>query len=167
MANQKIFDRPVLQKLYRYGCVLCKDQDQAYDLLQSAIEKYIQDSNIKRYSNDIAYIRAIMRNRFIDEYRRSKRFPEESFDDTSPIAINEASLEDIVIAQIDLDIIWQKLDLFEREIMYYWAIEDMTAKEIAEEIRIPRGTILSRIYRLRKKIQSELASEKISRGHRS
>ena len=165
MADPKIFDGPVLQKLYRYGWVLCKDRDQAYDLLQSAIEKYIQDSNIKSYSNDIAYIRTIMRNRFIDEYRRSKRFPEESLDETSPIAINEASLEDIVIAQIDLDIIWQKLDAFEREIMYYWAIEDMTAKEIAEEIRIPRGTILSRIHRLRKKIESELASEKISRGH--
>ena len=167
MADQDIFDRPVLQRLYRYGCALCKDQDQAYDLLQHALEKYIRDGGKKKYHHDVAYVRAVMRNRFIDEYRRSKSIPEDSYDDTSPVAISEASLEDIVIAQIDLEIVWQKLDPFEREIMYYWAIEGMTAKEIAIEINIPRGTVLSRIHRLRKKIEAALDSSQYPRSSRS
>lgn len=166
MADQNIFDRPVLQRLYRYGCALCKDQDQAYDLLQHALEKYIRDGGKRNYHHDVAYVRTVMRNRFIDEYRRSKRIAEDSYDDTSPIAINEASLEDIVIAQIDLEIVWHKLDPFEREIMYYWAIEGMTAKEIAIEINVPRGTVLSRIHRLRKKIEVALDSSQYSRSNR-
>ena len=166
MADQNIFDRPVLQRLYRYACALCKDQDQAYDLLQHALEKYIRDSGKHNYRHDIAYVRAVMRNRFIDDYRRSKRILEDSYDDTSPIAISEASLEDIVIAQIDLEIVWHKLDPFEREIIYYWAIEGMTAKEIAIEINIPRGTVLSRIHRLRKKIEKALNSSQYSRSSR-
>jgi RNA polymerase sigma-70 factor (ECF subfamily) len=166
MADQNIFDRPVLQRLYRYGCALCKDPDQAYDLLQHALEKYIRDGGKHNYHHDVAYVRTVMRNRFIDDYRRSKRIPEDSYDDTSPIAINEASLEDIVIAQIDLEIVWHKLDPFEREIMYYWAIEGMTAKEIAIEINVPRGTVLSRIHRLRKKIEAALDSSQYSRSNR-
>ena len=154
-----------MQKLYRYGCVLCKDPDQAYDLLQHALEKYLQEENAKNHNHAAAYVRTIMRNRFIDEYRRSKRFHEESYDDTSTLAINETPLEDIVVAQVDLEIIWQILDPFEREIMYYWAIEEMTAKEISLETGTPRGTVLSRIHRMRKKIEAELKSEKFSRGH--
>lgn len=99
----------------------------------------------------MAYVRTIMRNRFIDDYRKSNRFPQESYDDMSPVAIDESSLEDMVIAQADLEIVWKKLDPFEREIMYYWAIEEMTAVEISRQIDAPRGTVLSRIYRIRKK----------------
>lgn len=164
MADLDIFDRPVLQRLYRYGCALCKDRDKAYDLLQHAIEQYIKNREKHDYDHDIAFVRTIMRNRFIDEYRKSKRFPEESYDDDSPIALDEKSLEDIVIAQIDLEIIWHKLDPFEREIMYYWAIEEMTAKQIAIEIRVPRGTVLSRIHRVRAKVKSTIASGKYSGG---
>jgi RNA polymerase sigma-70 factor (ECF subfamily) len=167
MADSDIFDRPVLQRLYRYGCALCKNEDEAYDLLQHAIEQYIQNRGKHNDTHDIAYVRTIMRNRFIDEYRRSRRFPEESYDDNSPIALDETSLEDIVIAQIDLEIIWQKLDPFEREIMYYWAIEEMTAKQIAIEINVPRGTVLSRIHRVRKKVESATDSGTRSGGYRS
>ncbi len=158
MNSVHFFDRSELQKLYRYGCVLCSGPDDAYDLLQYAIEKYLQKpdrqkNSDKQCSSNLAYVRTIMRNRFIDEYRKSIHFPEERYDDNSPVAIDETSLEDIVIAEIDLEIIWKKINIFEREILYYWAIEGMTAQEIARQIDVPRGTVLSRLYRLRKKFE--------------
>ena len=160
MKNGHFFDRSELQKLYRYGCVLCTGPDDAYDLLQYAIEKFLQKpdrqkNSDKQCSSNLAYVRTIMRNRFIDEYRKSARFPEESYDDNSPVAIDENSLEDIIIAEIDLEIIWKKINTFEREIIYYWAIEGMTAQEIAKQIDVPRGTVLSRLYRLRKKFEAD------------
>ena len=154
MSESTIFDRAILQKLFRYACTLCINQDDAYDLLQYALEKYLQNQSSSKQGSEVAFVRTIMRNRFIDEYRRAKRFPEESYDDESAIAIDVASLEEMVIAQLDLEIIWEKLDPFEREILYYWAIEEMTAQEISSQIDVPRGTVLSRIYRLRKKIES-------------
>lgn len=164
MADADIFDRTVLQKLYRYGCSLCINTDDACDLLQYALEKYLQNRNNRNHGGDIAYVRTIMRNRFIDDYRKTNRFPQESYDDSSPIAIDNTSLEDIVIAQGDLERVWNKLDPFEREIMYYWAIEEMTAQEIARQIDVPRGTVLSRIYRIRKKFETEFDSGKIATG---
>ena len=160
MSRAHFFDRSELQKLYRYGCVLCTDPDDAYDLLQYAMEKYLQKPDSQKFSSkqhdsELAYVRAIMHNRFIDAYRKSVRFPEESYDDSSPVAIDETCLEDIVIAEIDLEVIWKKLDTFEREVLYYWAIEGMTAREISEHIDVPRGTVLSRLYRLRKKFEAD------------
>jgi len=162
MKNTRFFDRSELNKLHRYGCVLCVNSDDAYDLLQYAIEKYLQKPAIKKFegkthSSDLSYVRTIMRNRFIDEYRKSVRFPEESYDDSSLVAIDETSLENVVIAEIELESIWKKLDTIEREILYYWAIEGMTALEIADQTGVPRGTILSRLYRLRKKFESDRA----------
>jgi len=166
MKTKKIFDREVLQKLFRYACTLCSNQDDAYDLMQYALEKYLHNQSSNNQNSDVAYVRTIIRNRFIDEYRRLKRFPEESYDEESTVAIDVASLEETVLAQVELEIVWEKLDLFEREILYYWAVEGMTAKEISIEINVPRGTVLSRIYRLRKKIEStageNAASETVS-----
>lgn len=166
MTDTRMFDRPTMQKLYRYGCALCKDQDDAYDLLQYALEKFLQKPGDQKHTDEVAYVRVIMRNRFIDEYRRSSRFPQESYDDNSAIAINETSLEDIVIAQADLEIVWNLLDPFEREILYYWAVEEMTAQEISALIDVPRGTVLSRIFRVRKKVESETGSGRLSAGYK-
>ena len=165
MDEINIFDRTVLQRLYRYGCSLCKDADDAYDLVQFALEKFLQNAASRKYSSDLAYVRMIMRNRFIDDYRRAHRFPQESYDDTATVAMNETSLEDMVIAQADLDIVWQILDPFERELLYYWAVEEMTAQEISNQIDVPRGTVLSRIYRVRKKIEAETGAGKLSGGY--
>ena len=164
MTDAGIFDRDVLQRLYRYGCSLCTNPDDAYDLLQYALEKYLQNRNNSKHGSEIAYVRTIMRNRFIDDYRKSNRFPQESYDDSSPVSIDNTSLEDVVIAQSDLERVWNKLDPFEREIMYYWAIEEMTAQEISQQIDAPRGTVLSRIYRIRKKTETEFDSGPLSIG---
>ena len=166
MANSNVFDREVLQKLYRYACTLCVNQDDAYDLLQYALEKYIHNRSDSKQGSEVSYLRTIIRNRFIDEYRRLKRFPEESYDDETTLAIDVASLEDTVLAQVELELVWKKFDPFEREILYYWAVEEMTAQEISDQINKPRGTVLSRIHRLRKKIEAtkeeNAASENVS-----
>ena len=165
MADAGIFERAELQKLYRYACTLCQDGDDAYDLLQYALEKLLQQAATSEHASDLAYVRTIMRNRFIDDYRRASRFPQQSYDDSAPVVLNESSLEDMVIAQADLEIVWQKLDPFERELLYYWAVEEMTAQEISRQIDVPRGTVLSRIHRVRKKIEAETGAGTLSGGY--
>jgi len=166
MKNSDFFNRFELNKLYRYGYALCTNQDDAYDLLQYALEKYLLKSPGFGHANAFAYVRTTMRNRFIDEYRKSTRFPEQEYDDGSLVAIDETTLEDVVTAQIDFEIIWKELNSVEREVLYYWAIEGMTAQEIADQIDAPRGTVLSRIYRIRKKIDTKEENDELSGGRR-
>ncbi len=164
MSSDNFFKRVEMNNLYRYGYVLCGNQDDAYDLLQYALEKYLHKPARYNDVSDLAYVRTTMRNRFIDEYRKSTRFPEEEYDDNSLVAIDEASLEDVVVAQLDLEIIWKKLNTVEREVLYYWAIEGMTAQEIAEQFDVPRGTVLSRLYRIRKKFDTKVEINELSGG---
>jgi len=167
MNNSDFFNRFELNKLYRYGYALCTNQDDAYDLLQYALEKYLLKSSGFGHANALAYVRTTMRNRFIDEYRKSTRFPEDEYDDGSLVAIDESSLEDVVIAQLDFEIIWKELNTVEREVLYYWAIEGMSAQEIANQIDTPRGTVLSRLYRIRKRFDSRAENNALSGGRRA
>lgn len=167
MSSGNFFNRVEMNNLYRYGYALCGNQDDAYDLLQYAFEKYLHKPAGYNDVSDLAYVRTTMRNRFIDEYRKSTRFPEEEYDDSSLVAIDETSLEDVVVAQLDLEIIWKELNTVEREVLYYWAIEGMTAQEIAEQVDVPRGTVLSRLHRIRKKFDTKVEINELSGGYRA
>lgn len=148
-----MFTKNQLNQLYQYGYSLTLDSDDAYDLVQTGIEKYlVKKINVK---NKVAYIRRIMRNQFIDQQRRKKIIPFESLDDNNndkTLAIDTTSLEEIIISQNEIDCIWSMLTISEREIVYLWALQGFTAKQISDETGVPRGTILSKIHRLREKI---------------
>ena len=153
-----MLDRPVLQRLFRYGFSLTHDEDAAYDLLQDALEISLR----KTPDNSAAtmpYVQRIMRNRFIDQYRRDHRHPTVSFDDTDkqPIVIDPRVLEDMVVAEHEVESIMAMLEPLERELLFLWAVEGCTAQEIADRTDKSRGTVLSRIHRLRQKILMQQA----------
>ena len=154
MRETMVLDRENLQKLHRYAYSLTANEADAYDLLQSAIETSLNrpaDSKNKT----IAYIRVIMKNRFIDEYRHKQTFPLEDIDDHGPVSIDASSLEDVVIASHDLASLWKTLESVDREVLFYWAVEGFSMREIADKLEISRGTLLSRIHRLRKRLTAE------------
>ena len=148
-----MFDKEYLNSLYKYCFALMADEHKAYDLLQMSIEKYLKiDSDA--IENKRAYMRKTIRNQFIDIMRKQDKFDEEEFDDTvTYVDMDISSLENLVADRFDVEAIWQKLTPSEREIMYFWAVEGYTTSELSEMIGISRGTLLSKIYRLRKRLE--------------
>ena len=147
-----MLDRPALQRLFRYGYSLTRNEDAACDLLQDALEISLRKSP-DNSNAVVSYVQRIMRNRFIDQYRREHRHPTVSLDDDNqPVSIDPQVLEDIVIAEHEVEAIMAMLEPLERELLYFWAVEGYTAQEIADRTDSPRGTVLSRIHRLRQKI---------------
>lgn len=55
----------------------------------------------------------------------------------------------------------------ESEVLYYWAIEGMTTQEIADQIDVPRGTVLSRLYRIRKRFDTKAENNELSGGRKA
>ena len=155
-----MLDRDMLQRLYRYGYSLTRDEHRAYDLLQDAVEATLRKSPQDPQAM-LRYIRTIMRNRFIDEYRREQRHPTLSFDeqDDCPVDIDPRVLEEVVIAQHDLDVVIAVLGPMERELLFLWAVEGYTAQELADQTGAPRGTVLARLHRLRTKIIRHVGSD--------
>lgn len=151
-----MFDKATLQQLYRYSYSLTCDEHDAYDLLQTAIEKYIQAKIIA--NQPVAYVKKMIFNRYIDECRRNKVIQFESIETENqeetifPADFDVQTLEELMVNEDMAKQLLQSLEPDEREIMYCWAIEGFSTSEIAEKIEKPKGTILSKIYRMRKKL---------------
>ena len=160
----QMFNTEQLQQLFRYGVALTTDEHQAHDLLQDAIENCLRKPPNSPAAL-LAYARTIMRNRFIDNNRHQQRFPQDSYEEEQiAIDMDVRTLEDIAVDENELDHLWCLLEPLEREILFLWAVEEHSTSEIASQLEIPRGTILSRIHRLRKRLQNH--SNDLSTGSR-
>lgn len=146
-----MFDKDDLQLLYRYAYSLTCDEHDGYDLLQAALEKFIK-LNIE-VSQPIAYMKKIIYNRFIDDCRRKKIIQFESLEEFDlPADFDVQTLEELLVNENMAEKVLQCLEPDEREIMYCWAIEGFSTSEIAIKLEKPKGTVLSKIYRMRKKL---------------
>ena len=65
----------ITKKLMSYAMILTgNNEDDAWDLIQSTIEKLIKNKETLQASNQpVAYAKRILKNNFIDNYRKEKR----------------------------------------------------------------------------------------------
>ena len=161
---KRIFDQIELNGFYRYCLALTGDEPSAWDLLQPSLEKWVRHAGIE-VRNPGAYFRRMLRNQFLDDCRKKKRCVEQPYeDDNSVIPISEGSLEDIVATRQEAQAVLKQLTPQDREILFLWAVEEFTAQDIAHHLATPRGTILSRIYRLRNKIRTNIKKLRFTHG---
>ena len=159
-----MLDKNLLNQLYRYAVSLTNNEDQAYDLLQSCIEKYLK-ANTDDIKTPIAYLKRMIRNEFIDQ-TRNNRF---QYDVDSEVidkindekALEEITLEDVFVQQSEVAALLGTMTPEERELLYLWAVEEYTFEEIAEMKQIPRGTLLSKLHRLKKRVQLQQNSDNV------
>lgn len=147
-----MFNRDQLQQLYRYSYTLCVNEQDAYDLLHSALEKLLHRGQIEEYS--LGYCRTTIRNLYIDQCRHQSVVAFQPLPEELPADINECTLEELVIYQKTLEELWPLFDTSDREILYLWAIQGFTAQEISDETNLARSSVLSRIHRIRLKVAS-------------
>ncbi|MGK0271723.1 MAG: RNA polymerase sigma-70 factor (ECF subfamily) [Cocleimonas sp.] len=159
-----MLDKDLLNQLYRFAISLTNNEDQAYDLLQSCIEKYLK-ANLTDIKTPVAYLKRMIRNEFIDQMRK-KRFHY----DVDPTvidrindenALEELSLEDVFVQQSEVAALLGTMKPEERELLYLWAVEEYTIDEIAQMKQVPRGTLLSKLHRLKKRIQLQQNSDNV------
>ncbi|PWQ97537.1 RNA polymerase sigma factor [Leucothrix arctica] len=159
-----MLDKKQLNQLYRFAISLTHQDDQAYDLLQSCVEKYLKQKH-REIANPMAYMKQTIRNEFIDQTRK-QRFqfelrPEviESIDYEQ--SQQETSLEDLHIQQEEVESLLCTLLPDERELLYLWAVVEYTIDEIAILKQVPRGTLSSKLHRLKKRIQLQQSSDNV------
>jgi RNA polymerase sigma factor (sigma-70 family) len=148
-------DRTALNKLFHYCLALCGQRDDAYDLLQDSIEKYLTRSEYP-IKNEQAFLKTIARNRFFDLQRRKKIIQFDVLENSDELFSEEKELESVLIDELTLHRAWQCLSAAEREVVYLWAVEDLSAADIALQLNIPRATVLSRLRRLRLRIETNV-----------
>lgn len=155
------FNPDNLNRLYRYGVALCASEPEAEDLLHASIERYLDTRQHTSIEHPESFIRRAMRNRWFDELRKKQTrqtYDAESPADDEPIPVlDQNPLESMIATQDQVAQFWGELDPSQRELLYFSCILEFSAQEIADEFGQPRGTILSRLHRLKKSIEHKLA----------
>ena len=153
----KFLNADQLQSLFQYAMVLSENREDAYDLLQSAVESYLirLQRGKEPIDNPPGFIRTLIRNRFIDHYRHAQRWQSEPYEETNIYDISADNLEEITITGKELESLWGQLSIQERDILYHWAVLGYSTDEVCCLFELPRGTFLSKVHRLRQRFRKE------------
>jgi RNA polymerase sigma-70 factor (ECF subfamily) len=142
-----------LPEFRKFALSLTHDGDRARDLLQEVSFQVVKNRNsFQPGTNFPAWVKTIIRNTFISDYRRTKRRTRilsqnrrspRWLRDTSVLNTGERALEeDDVKALID------QLPQIHRQAFLLF-FQGMSYREIATRCRVPVGTIKSRIFAAR------------------
>lgn len=178
MADLEEFEeiaRPHLDRLYSFACYLTGDDVQAEDLVQETMKKAM--NNFDRYEKGThfkAWASRIMRNLFIDKTRKKKPSTTD-FEKYEPAAeegsrtwdpVELMSEERLLNRFLSDELREALLELPEeyRSVLLLNTIQDLSYEEISKVMDVPTGTVMSRLYRARQKLQEKLAEYAESRG---
>jgi len=171
--RSKEFESLVLEHidmLHAVAMRLTRNAADAEDLTQNTLVKALRfHDKFKEGTYIKAWLLTILRNTFINEYRRKARRPaqveltgaepaeDRSTDPEIPMVVGRGNREGLM-ELLDEQVKQAIEDLPEdfRGAVIMADLEDMSYKEIAEVMKCPLGTVMSRLYRGRKLLRDRL-----------
>jgi RNA polymerase sigma-70 factor (ECF subfamily) len=159
---------PCLRALYNFGFRLTLDEDDARDLVQDTYLKAFRFINsFKKGTNAKAWMFRILKNSFINEYRKKRKEPvkvdyqdvENTYNSEEPVGIMNAELRVEALQEELGDEISNALNSLEEEfktVILLCDVEGFKYEEIAEILDIPIGTVRSRLHRARQMLKEKL-----------
>lgn len=144
--------------LRRFARARVGNADLADDLVQGCLERAIENfSTFTRGTNLRAWLLTILRNHQISEYRKAARRPEYvSIDDVSYLEAQAPSQDKVLEAKQFLDL-FDRLSDSDQEILLLVGAEGLKYEEAADVVGIPVGTVRSRVFRARERLQTMAA----------
>jgi len=156
------------ERVYRICYRVVFNKDDALDLAQEVFLKALRSiDTFKRESSFYTWLCQIAVNASIDFLRRKSRGPKVAFDE---VMLDESKLVDLKslgqstpLRQLELKemgrLVSQALAALSedhRAVFSLFAVGDFSYKEIADMVGCPEGTVMSRLYYARKKLQDAL-----------
>ena len=173
--RERLFERefyPQLDALHNFAMRLSGQENDADDLVQDTflkawrfIESYQRGTNAK------AWLFRILRNSFINEFRKKSREPHTTDYSELDDRYTGSDEDHYVYTPVDLRVevfknllgdevtrALQALDVNFRLIILLSDVEEFTYEEISKILDIPIGTVRSRLHRARNELKSLLAN---------
>ncbi|MFM7566679.1 MAG: RNA polymerase sigma factor [Flavobacteriales bacterium] len=156
----------IQSNLFSFALNFTKNREDARDLTQETLLKAI---NYRTYytpnTNFKAWVFTIMRNIFINQYRRNTK-TRMIFDHSEDLYLftNHKSAEGSPMERLGVKEINQKIDGLNDELKtpFKMHFEGFKYKEIADAMKLPIGTIKSRIFIARKRLMDQLPDYQFS-----
>lgn len=152
----------IQSNLLNFAYMLTSNRDDAYDLLQDTTlkvldseEKFVENTNFK------GWVFTIMRNIFINNYRRAGRAATivDTTENLYHLNLSQDSGIETPEGSFGVNEISAAINEFadEYRIPFSMHVAGYKYNEIAEKMNLPLGTVKSRIFFARKKLQQRFA----------
>jgi RNA polymerase sigma-70 factor (ECF subfamily) len=159
---------PYLDSAYNFAYKLTLDEDDAKDLVQDTYTKAFRFINsFERGTNAKAWLFKILKNSFINEFRRQQKLPatvdyqdveqvynSDEVDEDYTVDLRSESVQDMIGDEVTNAINSLPVDF--RTVIILCDLEDFTYEEMAKILDIPIGTVRSRLHRARSILKIEL-----------
>jgi len=171
---------PHVHALYGFALRFTRNPEEAEDLAQETLLRaYRFFDSYERGTNIRAWLFKILRNLFINRYRKSQREPDAvSYGDseaTLDLLLREPAgggtggrTPEQVLQAGEVDSrIEQALDALPEEyrsVLLLNSLGELSYKEIAATLEVPIGTVMSRLHRARRMLQANLMDYALERG---
>lgn len=180
IQKQRDFDDeiiPHMDALYNFALRLTTDPNDAEDLVQDTIVKaYRFFSSYEKGTNAKAWMFRILKNSFINNYRKSSKKPNQvDYDEVSSYyesiraeSTDTSDLENLMFRELmddDVTMALSRLPEDFRTVVMLCDVEGYTYEEIANMLDVPIGTIRSRLHRGRNLLKTELIEYAKKRGY--
>ncbi|HHP7240176.1 MAG TPA: sigma-70 family RNA polymerase sigma factor [Cyclobacteriaceae bacterium] len=175
-----IFDNefiPHLDSMYNFAFRLTFDEDDAKDLVQETyLKAYRFINSFHRGTNAKAWLFRILKNSFINEFRKKSKEPgkvdyQEVENYYNSDEVNKAITPDLRVESVK-DMIGDEvtnalnsLALDFRTVIILCDLEGFTYEEMAKILDIPIGTVRSRLHRARNLLKERLRSYAKNMGY--
>lgn len=177
----QIFDRefmPHISSMYNFAFRLTMDEDDANDLVQDTYLKAFRFiSSFERGTNAKAWLFRILKNSFINDYRKKTKEPSkvdyqevEGFYDSEEAAGTDQTT-DLRVEMVqdmlgdEITVALNSLPVDFRTVIILCDVEGFTYEEMAKILDIPIGTVRSRLHRARQLLKEKLKSYAASLGY--
>jgi RNA polymerase sigma-70 factor (ECF subfamily) len=152
---------PHLDAAYNLARWLLRDPHDAEDAVQEACLRAHRAIDRFRGGDGRPWLLTIVRNVCYSQLRKNRREPEPALfnDDTHGSTYDPAEANAVAWHEVKSELLRQGLERLPaefREVIVLHELEGMAYREIAVVADIPLGTVMSRLARARRKLQTEL-----------
>jgi RNA polymerase sigma factor (sigma-70 family) len=181
IERNDIFNRefmPHINSMYNFAFRLTMDEDDANDLVQDTYLKAFRFiSSFERGTNAKAWLFRILKNSFINDYRKRSKEPskvdyqevettynsEEAAEVDHTTDLRVETVQDMIGDEVATALNSLPVDF--RTVIILCDIEGFTYEEMAKILDIPIGTVRSRLHRARNLLKDKLRAYASSMGY--
>jgi len=154
--NELIIEQ--IPRLRRYARALVGERARADDLVQDTLERAWSRFHLWQHGSNLrAWLFTVMHNIFVNQYRSSDRGRTTAIDDTIEIAVRDGS--DDAMQMRDLHRSLAQLPDDYREVILLVGVEQLTYEEASDVLRVPLGTVMSRLSRARERLHALMSGQ--------
>ena len=148
-----------IDRLYRAACALTGNRVAADDLVQETYARVLAKPRRITAGDDVGYLVRTMRNVFLDQRRQMTRRATDAVDPETFDRVESSSTPGPQAAAEQRELMGFIASLPDefRDVLVAVDVAGLSYKEASDALGVPEGTVMSRLYRARKRVINSLA----------